>query len=136
MIIKRRNMALVMVTAIFVVAIAFIVVDYDPDNFGDALLILAAISAWSFVLIFRRSAWRIMVIGRSLMYLGIGISLMLTQNVIFVVMGGPYQGRDLLRITLYFTLLMTFINMNFVTYVLQKRSVNLKKVDKTDGSAS
>jgi hypothetical protein len=73
--------------------------------FGDALLIAGSPAIILFVIFYwRRSPWRTLLAGRSLMYLAMAMSGVLLSNLAAVEFGADYPGRPLVRIVVYGTM--------------------------------
>ncbi len=80
----------------------------------------AAALAWVFVLLYAtRSPWRRTVVGRSLMYVWLALTAILTL-VFFSYWLGAYPGRDYVRALVYSTLLPAFAS--FVLVLVQQQS--------------
>lgn len=85
---------------------------------------LAASLAWVFVILYgARSPWQRTVVGRSLMYVWVALTAILTL-VFFSYWLGAYPGRDYVRALVYSSLLPAFASFVLVLVQTQKRRNN------------
>lgn len=93
----------------FYALVGFMVVLTDEPRFVFAFLTFVVTAlAWSFTLLFGiRSPWRRSVVGRSLMYVWVALTAVLTL-IFFSYFLGAYPGRDYVRALLYSSLIPAF----------------------------
>lgn len=94
--------------------------------FGDVAILFQVLTgctaflAWVFVGLYGlRSPWRRTVVGRSLMYVWLALTAVLTL-VFFSYWLGAYPGRDYLRVLVYSTLIPAF--GSFITVLVQQQT--------------
>lgn len=69
---------------------------------ATVLVILAAIPATIFPLLYSRSPWRETLIGRALMTSTVGLALLVDISLLYKVFGDEYFARDVVRLVVYF----------------------------------
>lgn len=97
----------------------------DAASIFQALTGMSAFLAWVFVGRYGlRSPWRATVVGRSLMYVWLALTAVLTL-VFFSYWLGAYPGRDYLRALVYSTLIPAFAS--FIKVLVQQQSGRTSK---------
>lgn len=100
---------------------AVLAVAFDANIVGDVFLVASAIVAWAFTLLYgTRSRWRLLNAGRSLLYVFIALSFVLTQNALSVYLGSNYWGRGVIRDLEYVSLFVAIVSMVHTLWRIQR----------------
>ncbi|UVF61562.1 membrane protein [Gordonia phage Genamy16] len=84
----------------------------DPVFAANILLTLMCVFSWVFTFLYGfRSHWNLTGAGRTLMYLSLSFSLVLTQVMVSVWSHSEYPGREIIRFISYFVLTAALLNM-------------------------
>jgi hypothetical protein len=96
----------------------------NPDTVADVVLIVAAVAAWTFTVLYvTRSAWWVHGIGRGLVAACLALSLVLSQNAISTWWGQDYPWRGHIRGLLYTALAYALIRLTFALKRIQKSKI-------------
>ncbi|WNM67186.1 hypothetical protein SEA_ERUTAN_40 [Gordonia phage Erutan] len=84
----------------------------DPVFAANILLTLMCGFSWVFTFLYGfRSQWNLTEAGRTLMYLSLSFSLVLTQTIASVWSHSEYPAREIIRFIVYFVLAAALLNM-------------------------
>lgn len=98
-----------------------IAVVFEAKQAGDILLLVAAAVSWTFTILYAtRSRWRLLNAGRSLLYVMLSLSIVLTQNAMSIYFGSNYLGRGVIRVEMYFCLFVAVAAMTFALVRIQR----------------
>ncbi|OLT33663.1 hypothetical protein BJF84_21245 [Rhodococcus sp. CUA-806] len=100
---------------------AALAVVFDANAVGDVFLVASATVSWVFTLLYStRSRWRLLNAGRSLLYVFIALSFVLTQNALSVYLGSDYWGRGVIRDLEYVSLFVAIVSMVNTLWRIQR----------------
>ncbi|OZC62370.1 hypothetical protein CH267_02195 [Rhodococcus sp. 06-621-2] len=93
---------------------------FEAKQAGDILLLVAATVSWAFTILYAtRSRWRLLNAGRSLLYVMLSLSIVLTQNAASIYLGSNYLGRGVIRVEMYWCLVVAVSAMTVVLVRIQ-----------------
>lgn len=97
-----------------------IAVIFPAKQAGDLLLLIAAGVSWTFTILYgTRSRWRLLNAGRSLLYVMLSLSIVLTQNALSVYFQN-YFGRGVFRVDMYLCLSVALAAMLVTLWRIQR----------------
>jgi hypothetical protein len=112
-----------------------IAVIFPAKQAGDLLLLIAAGVSWTFTILYgTRSRWRLLNAGRSLLYVMLSLSIVLTQNALSVYFQN-YFGRGVFRVDMYLCLSVALAAMLVTLWRIQRsdRHTRCPNADPTVG---
>ena len=115
-----------------------IAVTFPAKLAGDYLLLVATAIAWTFTILYgSRSRWRLLNAGRSLLYVMLSLSIVLTQNSLSVYFTN-YFGRGVFRVDMYLCLSVALTAMLVTLWRIQRsdKRTRCPDSDPTIGIAS
>ena len=117
---NRRRVKVGALVVFYAVVGVLVAVTADANVVFQGLTFLVATLAWTFVLLYGfRSPWRRTVVGRSLMYVWVALTAVLTL-IFFSYYLGAYTGRDYVRGLVYSSLLPAFFS--FIRVLVQQQT--------------
>lgn len=97
-----------------------IALSFEAKQAGDTLLLIAAAVSWVFTILYAtRSRWRLLNAGRSLLYVMLSLSVVLTQNAMSIYFAN-YWGRGVFRVEMYLCLVVAVSAMTLVLVRIQR----------------
>lgn len=94
---------------------------FSPDTVGDVVLTVAALTAWTFTIMYvARSPWWVHVVGRGLVAACLALALVLSQNVISAWWGLDYPWSGHIRSLLYAGLAYALIRLTLALRRIQR----------------
>lgn len=97
-----------------------IAVIFPAKAAGDYLLLVATAVSWTFTILYgTRSRWRLLNAGRSLLYVMLSLSIVLTQNSLSVYLQN-YYGRGVFRVDMYLCLSVALSAMLVTLWRIQR----------------
>lgn len=115
-----------------------IAVVFPAKQAGDYMLLVAAGLSWAFTILYgTRSRWRLLNAGRSLLYVMLSLSIVLTQNALSVYLQN-YFGRGVFRVDMYLCLSVALAAMLVTLWRIQRSDKHTRcpNADPTIGIAS
>lgn len=92
----------------------------DPTLAANILFTLFTLSAWGFVVLYAlRSNWRATRAGRTVMYLAGSFAAVGSQVAVSIWLGSDYPGRDFVRLSLYYGIALTMLNLTWTLWRYQ-----------------